>query len=72
MDDLSTLEIINMLMVGIASFNFNYQVPNDIHENYLLIPCENLKSQEYLNKIQAWTVNQKMELNEEKNKNYVL
>ena len=51
-----------------ASYNTKVQVPNDIHENNLFIPGEHLKSQHFLNKIQEWTVKQKMELNEEKTK----
>ena len=31
LDDLSILEIINLLTVGLASFNLKGQVPNDIH-----------------------------------------
>ena len=57
-------------MVGIASFNTKYQVPNDILQNSLFIPGENLKSQEYLDKIQEWTVANKL-LNEEKTKSMV-
>ena len=70
-DDLTALEKINILMVGLASFNSKYQVPNDILQNNLFIPGENLKSQEYLDKIQEWTVAQKMELNEEKTKSMI-
>ena len=62
-DDLTTLEKINILMVGLASFNSKYQVPNDILVNNLFIQGANLRSQEYFNKIQAWTVAQKMEIN---------
>ena len=70
-DDLTTLEKISILMIGLASHNIKQQVPNDINENNLFIPSENLKSQEYINQIQAWTINQKMELNEEKTKTMV-
>ena len=58
-------------MIGIASHNIKQQVPNDINENNLFIPSKNLKSQEYMNQIQAWTINQKMELNEERTKTMV-
>ena len=64
-DYLITLEKINILMVGLASINSKYHVPNDILQNNLSIPIENLKSQEYLDKIQEWTLGQKMELHEE-------
>ena len=47
-DDLSILEIVNLLTVGICSLNVKQQVPNDMLEDNLYIPPENLKSQEYL------------------------
>ena len=67
-DDLTALEKLNLLTIGLASFNIKNQVPNDIHTSNLFIPSENLKSQEYLNKIQDWTCKQKMVLNEDKTK----
>ena len=65
-DDLSVLEIVNLLTVGICSMNVRQQVPNDMLENNQYIPPENLKSQEYLDKINEWTTNQKMEINSTK------
>ena len=67
-DDLTILEKINLLMVGMASHNVKNQVPNDINSNNQIIPPENLKSQVHLNEIQNWTEKQKMELNTEKTK----
>ena len=67
-DDLSTLEKINLLIIGLASFNSKESVPSDMPEHNQYIPGENLKSQEYLTKIKQWTDNQKMILNENKTK----
>jgi hypothetical protein len=67
-DDLTTLEKINLLLVGMASHNLKSQVPSEVNVSNLIIPSEHLKSQEYLNKIQKWTVKQKMKLNEQKTK----
>ena len=67
-DDLSTLEKISLLLIGLASHNIKLQVPNDIHTSNLIIPPNNLKSQHYLTEIQKWTVKQKMIINEEKTK----
>ena len=67
-DDLSTLEKIALLSIGISSHNSKFQVPNDINVSNLYIPPEHLKSQSYLNHIAEWTENQKMTLNEEKTK----
>ena len=50
-DDLSTLEVINLLTVGISSLLFKNQVPSDIPERGQFIAAENLKSQNYLNAI---------------------
>ena len=67
-DDLTVLEKIQILVIGLTSYNSKYQVPNDIHMNNHFIPKENLKSQSYLDNIQKWTRNQKMKLNTEKTK----
>ena len=70
-DDLTTLEAINLLLVGMASHFSKHQIPSDVHKSNLIIPSENLKSQMYLDKLQAWTKNQKMVLNEEKTKSMI-
>jgi hypothetical protein len=67
-DDLSALEIVNLLTVGICSFNLKQQVPNDVPEHNQFIPPENLQSQKWLNEINDWTLNQKMLINEKKTK----
>ena len=67
-DDLTTLEKIYLLLVGIASHIIKSQIQNDVHTNNQIIPPNNLKSQIYLDEIQNWTQKQKMELNEEKTK----
>ena len=70
-DDLSILEIINLISIGLASYNFNRHVASDIGaENFFLDP-RNIKSQEYLDKIASWTKGQKMKLNKEKT-NYMI
>ena len=48
LDDLSILEIINLLTIGLTSFNIKQQIPNDINTHNQYIPAENLKSQEWL------------------------
>ena len=62
-DDLTILEIINLLTIGICSFNIKTQVPSDILDNNQFIPAENLRSQEYLKEISSWTKKQKMLIN---------
>ena len=70
-DDLSVLEIVNLLAVGLCSMNIKHQVPSDMLENNQFIPPENLKSQEYLNHINSWTQSQKMKINTSKTKTLI-
>ena len=65
-DDLTMLEILNLISVGISSYNFRQHVASDIGINQQFIPSENIKSQEYMDKISEWTDNKKMKLNVEK------
>ena len=64
----SILEMINLISVGISSYNCKAQVPNDIKVGSMYVPSENIKSQEYLNKIEQWTKDKKMKLNCSKTK----
>ena len=66
LDDLTILEVINLLTVGISSFNVRHQVPNDILENNGFISNENLQTQTNINKISQWTEERKMKLNHKK------
>ena len=67
-DDLTVLEKINLLIIGLTSFNTRVSVPSDIPSHNQYIPAENLKSSEYIEAIQNWTENQKMILNQKKTK----
>ena len=67
-DDLSALETIALLTIGISSHNIKQQVPHDINKTNLFIPPQHRKSQTYLNESQKWTENQRMILNEDKTK----
>ena len=71
-DDLTILEIVNLLTIGLTCYNIKYQVPSDIIEGTQFIPAVNLKSQGYLEEISEWTKAQKMKLNQSKCKNMVL
>ena len=67
-DDLTILEIVNLLTVGLSSFNIKHQVPTDIPEHGQYIEGSNLKSQLWLDQINEWTQNQKMLINQKKTK----
>ena len=67
-DDLSILEIIDLLNIGIASYNIKQHVPSDIPLHNQFIPAVNLESQKWLNEINDWTTKNKMLINEKKTK----
>ena len=54
-DDLSILEIINLLTIGLSSYNVKHQVPSDVSCPGLYIDPENLKTQRHMNEINDWT-----------------
>ena len=65
-DDLSILEIINLLRIGIASYNFHNHVPSDVGIDNLYLDPKNIQSQEYLDKIKERTDKNQMKLNTNK------
>ena len=67
-DDLTILEKINLLMVGLASFNFHSSVSSEIPSHNQFIPPQSLKMQDYLEKIASWTDEKQMLLNKKKTK----
>ena len=66
LDDLTTLEVINLLTIGISCFNIKAQVPNDIPVHNGFLDSQNLETQVYINKISQWTMDKKMKLNHKK------
>ena len=68
MDDLSALELINLIMVGLSSYNFKNHVASDIGVDQLYLPCENIQSQTNMDSINEWTQQKQMKLNEKKSK----
>ena len=67
-DDITVLDVVNLLTVGLCSMNIKNQVPNDIHENNQFIYPENLQSQKYLDQINSWTKSKQMKINTSKTK----
>ena len=70
-DDKTTLEVLNLLNIGMATHNLRNNVPNNIPVSNLKIPGENLKTQDYVNKIEHWTDEKRMKVNESKTKNLI-
>ena len=63
LDDLSILEIVNLLTIGISSYNIKQHVPSDIPVSNGFIESNYLKTQSYLDSICSWTSEKKMKLN---------
>ena len=58
-DDLTTLETINLLSVGLSSYNFPPYVPYDVPTYGFFVDNKNTKTQNYLQQINQWTQKQK-------------
>ena len=66
-DDLTVLEILNLLTIGMSSLNVKYSVPYDIQDKNQFMYPNNLKSPEKLNTISNWMNNHKIKINQKKN-----
>ena len=71
-DDLSFLEIINLLIQGLKAYNVRSRVPSDINVNNQYLPSQDLSSQQSLEMISKWTEDNQMKLNSEKKQLYDL
>ena len=54
--------------MGLSSYNFKNHVASDIGIDQLFLPCDNIKSQTYMDNISEWTQQKQMSLNEKKSK----
>ena len=70
-DDLTIMERISLVNVGLASYNVKAHVPSHIPDHNQMIPGEHLLSQKYMEDIKTWTDENKMKLNEKKTKNMI-
>ena len=62
------ISLINLLTVSLTYYHIKSQVPNNIPCHNQFISSEKLKSQEYLNEINKWTVENEMLINQKKTK----
>ena len=67
-DDLTILEVVNLLNIGISSLNIRTEVPNDLPTHGQYVDNKELKSQIYLNEINRWTEKQQMVISSKKTK----
>ena len=58
-DDLSILEMINIMSIGIASYNFRMHVASDIPTDGYFFPNTSTHTQKFMNKICDWTKEKK-------------
>ena len=65
-DDLSILEKLNLILLGLSSYNFRNHVASDIGVDQKFLPKENFQSQNYLENVEKWTNDNKSKLNVEK------
>ena len=70
-DDLSLLEVLNLICIGLSYYDVENQVPSDIAIDSKYIDSSRIKSQTYLDKIEEWTASKEMKLNAEKT-NYMI
>ena len=54
-DDLTFLEIINLLNIGIATYNLKQHVPDNLPVHNQIVKSNQLLSQGYVEKINEWT-----------------
>ena len=70
-DDNTVTDTINLSTVGLASYNVKQHVPSHVPAHNQIVDGDNLKSQEYMNKIVQWSDNKKMKLNPKKCNNLI-
>ena len=60
------LDKLNLIAIGLASYNFRNHVASDIPSDYKYLPVENINSQNIANEVLDWTKERKMKLNNKK------
>ena len=71
-DDLSTIEVINLLTIGLSSLYVKNQVPSDLPTHGQYLHSNDTKSQQYLNQINKWTEEHKMIISQQKTKAMII
>ena len=61
-DDLTFIEIINLVNIGLSSYLSKLHVPNDLDVDKHYIAPKNLKTNKHLKYISDWTDTQKIKL----------
>ena len=71
-DDMTVLEVINLVNVAIQTYDVINHVPSDIADHNQFIDGKELKSQEYLKDLNQWSENKKMKISQEKTKAMII
>ena len=67
-DDLTSLEVIDLINAGLSSYNFRQHVASDIDVNGQFLDPNNLKTQDYISTLETWSDQQQMKLYDKKTK----
>ena len=67
-DDLSFIEIINLISIGLCNYDFKSPVASDVASESMFLSGNSTVSQSHLFKIAEWTKSAKMKLNTDKSK----
>ena len=64
--NITLLEVINLLTIGLSSYNIRAHVPSDIPVHNGFVDAKNILTHKNIHEIQSWTENKKMKLNQKK------
>ena len=67
-DDLTTLEVVDLINAGLSCYNFRQHVASDINVNGQYLDPKNVKTQQYISTLDSWSDQQLMKLHEKKTK----
>ena len=67
-DDMSLLDILNLLACNLIEYDFTQHVASDIPTGFKFLPGKDSHAQHILDNVASWTDEKKMSLNEDKSK----
>ena len=67
-DDLTVIEIVNLITVGLSSYNFRQHVASDIPVHGQFVSAQNLKTDKFISVLDQWSHDHLMKLNKSKTK----
>ena len=67
-DDLTSLEVVDVINIGLSSYNFRRHVASDINVNGHNVSQENWKTQHFIYALDSWSDKQQIMPHEKKTK----